>query len=165
MTKSVFGSSPWPSWPPSPADGTATYTGTFSLDKVADRVCIDLGRMDDIAEVSVNGKSAGVQWYPPFRADVTDLVREGENTLEIAVTDNWANRLIGDEQHAPDFEWGTDRGEAMGRAMKAFPDWFLKGEPRPETGRKTFNIWYYYRKDSPLQPAGLVGPVQLMTYE
>lgn len=59
----------------------------------------------------------------------------------------------------------TYRSEAMGRAMKAFPYWFLKGEPRPEKGRKTFNIWYYYRKDSPLQPAGLVGPVQLMTYE
>lgn len=145
--------------------GTATYKGSFFLETVADRVCIDLGRMDDIAEVSVNGKSAGVLWYPPFQADVTALVRAGENDLEIAVTNNWANRLIGDEQHDPDFEWGTDRGEAMGRAMKAFPEWFLRGEPRPEQGRKTFNIWYYYRKDSPLQPAGLRGPVRLLTYE
>ena len=145
--------------------GTATYRGTFRLDPPDGRIVIDLGTMNDIAEVSVNGKSAGVVWYPPFRADITGLVREGENELEIAVTDNWANRLIGDEQYDADFEWGTDRGEAMGRAMKAFPEWFLKGEPRPEKGRKTFNIWYYYRKDSPLQPAGLVGPVQLMMYE
>jgi hypothetical protein len=25
-----------------------------------------------------------------------------------------------------------------------------------------FSVWYYYRKDSPLKPAGLVGPVRLV---
>ena len=85
--------------------------------------------------------------------------------MEIAVTNNWANRLIGDEQHPADFEWGVDRGESMGRAMKAFPEWFLNGIPRPSEGRKTFNIWYYYRQDSALQPAGLVGPVRIVGQE
>ena len=97
----------------------------------------------------------------PYRTDITDYVRNGDNLIEVAVTNNWANRLIGDEQYEPDFEWGEDRGAEMGRAMKAFPDWFLKDEPRPSRDRKTFVIWSYFRKDSPLQPAGLVGPVML----
>ena len=82
--------------------------------------------------------------------------------MEIAVTNNWANRLIGDEQYPADFEWGQDRGIERGRAMKAFPDWFIKKQPRPSKDRKAFYIWYYHRKNSPLQPAGLAGPVRLI---
>ncbi len=78
------------------------------------------------------------------------------------VVNQEANRLVGDEQYDADFEWGMDRGVELGRPMKSFPDWFLRDEPRPSRGRKTFNLWYYYRRDSRLQPAGLVGPVSLM---
>lgn len=146
--------------------GTATYSKTVTLPKSffenSSRCMLDLGEMNDIAEVRVNGKSAGVVWYPPFKADISHLIRPGENLIEIAVTNNWANRLIGDEQEPADFEWGKDRGESMGRAMLAYPEWFFKNEPRPSQGRKTFNIWYYYRNNSPLKPAGLVGPVMLL---
>ena len=144
--------------------GTATYSGTFFWAREDVRVWLNLGEMNDIAEVTVNGSPAGVLWYPPFRADITPFLKQGENHLEIAVTNNWANRLIGDEQFEPDFEWGEDRGPAMGRAMKAFPEWFLKGVPRPSKDRKGFVIWSYFRADSPLQPAGLVGPVELEIY-
>lgn len=46
--------------------------------------------------------------------------------------------------------------------MKAFPEWFIEGRPRPESNRVGFLIWYYHRKDSPLQPAGLCGPITLI---
>ena len=145
--------------------GTATYSRTVSLgeDDLAPgkKVELDLGELNDIAELSVNGKKVAVLWYPPFRTDITGFVRKGDNLVEVAVTNNWANRLIGDEQYEPDFEWGEDRGVEMGRAMKAFPDWFMKDGPRPSGDRKTFVIWSYFREDSPLQPAGLVGPVML----
>ena len=126
------------------------------------RFVLDLGIMNDIAEVWVNGKHAGVCWYPPFVINITPYMKAGNNEISIAVTNNWANRLIGDEQYPADFEWGEDRGEELGRAMKAYPDWFIQNKPRPSQQRKTFNVWYYYRKDSPLQPAGLVGPVQII---
>lgn len=146
--------------------GTATYSKTIDIDLPSSqqpkRVLLDLGQMNDIAQVWVNGKEAGVSWYAPFVVDITPWVKRGRNRLDIAVTNNWANRLIGDEQHPADFEWGIDRGEAMGRGMKGFPEWFVGKEPRPEQGRKTFNIWYYYRPDSALQPAGLVGPVRII---
>lgn len=87
------------------------------------------------------------------------MLKPGDNELEIAVTNNWANALIGDEQIPADFEWGEDRG-TNGRMLKKYPDWFLKGQPRP-SARKCFTIWYYHRAGSPLQKAGLIGPVRL----
>ena len=82
--------------------GTGTYVKT--IDVPADwlsedqRVCLDLGDVQNLAEVSVNGKSLGVVWKKPFRIDVTDALTEGENTFEIKVVNAWVNRLIGDEQ-------------------------------------------------------------------
>jgi hypothetical protein len=147
--------------------GTATYRKVINIDsgllETGQKIVLDLGEMNDIAEVKVNGKNLGVLWYPPFSVDITNALQTGENKLEIAVTNTWANRLIGDEQEPADFEWGKDRGEKMGRAMLAYPDWFIKNEPRPSQGRKTFSVWYYYRKDSQLKPAGLVGPMRLVS--
>jgi hypothetical protein len=149
--------------------GTATYRKQIKLNAKAlgrnKRIVLDLGEINDIAEVRVNGKSAGVIWYPPYSADITSLLQKDENSLEILVTTNWANRLIGDEQEPVDFEWGKDRGENLGRAMQAYPEWFIRNQPRPSQGRKTFSVWYYCRKDSPLKPAGLVGPVRLVNVQ
>jgi hypothetical protein len=145
--------------------GTADYEkvirlGASDIGKNRQTV-IDLGEMHDIAELTVNGKSAGVLWHPPYRADITQWLKAGDNTVTVHVTTNWANRLIGDEQYPEDFEPGIDRGE-NGRAMKAFPDWFIENQPRPSKERKAFTIWYYFDKDSPLYPAGLKGPVKLL---
>jgi hypothetical protein len=53
----------------------------------------------NIAEVSVNGKAAGVLWKAPFRTgEIRRLLKEGENILEIKVTNLWRNRMIGDVQ-------------------------------------------------------------------
>lgn len=145
--------------------GIVTYSKSISIDSwqlgKSKHLELDLGELNDLAQVKINGREVATLWYPPYKVDVTAYLKKGENLLEIAITVNWANRLIGDEKHPADFEWGRDRGEKMGRAMKAYPDWFLKNEARPSQGRKTFNIWYYYRDNSELQPAGLVGPVVL----
>ena len=78
--------------------GTAKYTATFSLDATGQYLELDLGKVCNLAEVSLNGKPVGILWKTPFKVDVTDAVRQGENTLEVAVTNLWPNRLIGDEQ-------------------------------------------------------------------
>lgn len=146
--------------------GTATYKKTVKVNHEAiatgKRVVINIGEMNDIAMLKVNGKNLDVLWYPPYDVDITSALKAGDNTIEIAVTNNWANRLIGDEQEPADFEWGTDRGQSMGRAMKAYPDWFIKNQPRPSSGRKAFVTWYYHRPNSTLEKAGLVGPVQFI---
>ncbi len=80
--------------------GTATYTKTVqapaSWFKPGQHIWIDLGKVRDIAEVKVNGKSVGITWAPPYRVDVTAALKPGTNKLEIAVTNEWTNRQIGD---------------------------------------------------------------------
>ena len=145
--------------------GTATYTHNVTIDKQdlakGKRIVISLGELNDIAELWVNRKKVATLWNPPYEADITPYLHKGTNAVSVAVTNNWANRMIGDEQYEPDFEWGYDRGEERGRGLKDIPEWVVKNEPRPSKDRKTFFIWTYFRKDSPLQPAGLVGPVEL----
>ncbi|MDR3253238.1 MAG: hypothetical protein LBT35_06740 [Tannerella sp.] len=144
--------------------GTAVYEKTVKISasdlQAGKLLFLDLGKVYDMASLEINGQKAGVLWAPPFRADITPYLRAGTNRLRISVTNTWANRLIGDEQYPEDFEW-TDRNQGL-RAMKGLPDWFVKGEPRPVKERKTFIPWYYFKKDSRLYPAGLVGPVKLV---
>lgn len=146
--------------------GTATYRTTVNLDAAllgaGKRVELDLGDVRDLVTVRVNGQSIGVIWHPPFVRDITSALKPGANTLELAVTNTWHNRLVGDEQFPPDFEFGTDRGAKMGRALKTYPDWFVKNQPRPERNRLAFVNWFYHRKDTPLLPSGLIGPVRLV---
>jgi hypothetical protein len=81
--------------------GTAVYKKTFSIaNKLAGskRWLLDLGRVEVIAEVNVNGKDFGTLWTRPYQVDVTDSLRKGLNKLEVRVTNLWPNRLIGDEQ-------------------------------------------------------------------
>jgi hypothetical protein len=80
--------------------GTATYTTTFQASRdwfTPDRaVFLDLGRVGDIAEVRVNGRSLGQLWKAPYRVDVSAALRPGENQLEVRVTNEWTNRIAGD---------------------------------------------------------------------
>jgi len=78
--------------------GTARYTTSVDLpDGYTDRVLeLDLGQVAEVAEVSVNGTSAGVAWKPPYRVDVTGLLQTGTNRLEVKVTNLWHNRIVGD---------------------------------------------------------------------
>jgi hypothetical protein len=82
--------------------GTATYTKTFTLPKgylaKNRRLVLDLGTVKNLAEVTLNGKSLGILWKEPFQADITDVVQEGENALNIEITNLWPNRLIGDQK-------------------------------------------------------------------
>ncbi|MEI6196706.1 MAG: glycosylhydrolase-like jelly roll fold domain-containing protein, partial [Verrucomicrobiota bacterium] len=146
--------------------GTATYSTTVkvapSLLAEGKRVELDLGDVCSLVTIKVNGQNIGVVWHPPFVRDITSALKPGENSLELAVANTWHNRLVGDEQFSPDFEFGTDRGADRGRALKAYPDWFLKNQLRPQTNRLAFVNWYYHRKNTPLIPAGLLGPVHLV---
>jgi hypothetical protein len=82
--------------------GTGTYTRNIQVAsnwfKNGERLWLDFGVVRNLAEVLVNGKSLGIFWKKPFRVDVTDAFKPGENRLEVKVTNLWVNRLIGDQQ-------------------------------------------------------------------
>lgn len=78
--------------------GTATYTTTFHINKVEEHTSylLDLGRVDMIADVQVNGRPAQVLWAEPYVTQVGHLLRQGDNTLTVKVTSTWFNRLAHD---------------------------------------------------------------------
>ena len=81
--------------------GVATYSTTFSLPrghKPGGPLLLDLGNVGDVAEVLVNGRSAGVVWHAPWRVDIGKVAGAGQNQLEVRVANLWVNRLIGDQQ-------------------------------------------------------------------
>jgi hypothetical protein len=139
--------------------GTAVYSATFELSRTLvkgdRRLYLDLGRVEVMAEVKVNGKSFPLLWKPPYRLDVTAVARAGRNTLEVAVVNLWPNRLIGDEQLPEDSERNPDG------TLKRWPQWLLDGKPIP-SGRYTFSMWRLWKKNDPLLDSGLLGPVKLI---
>ena len=114
--------------------GIATYRKTFTVSDITPgkRHWIDLGNVEVMARVTLNGKNVGIRWIAPYSLDITDALQSGENVLEIEVANLWANRLIGDTK--------------------------LPVERR--TTWTTFH--YAYGAHSPLLPSGLIGPVRIL---
>ena len=139
--------------------GTASYHTTFTaagLIAPGRAVYLDLGNVAVIAEVRLNGKDLGILWKAPYRVEVTDSLKPGENQLEVKVTNLWINRMIGDELLPEDSDRNGDG------TLKAWPKWVQEGKASP-TGRHSFTSWRLWKKGSPLQESGLLGPVTLQT--
>jgi len=136
--------------------GIATYYNTIKLsgnvteDKNSD-LYLDLGEVNDLARIYVNGKDMGVVWTAPFRVKITDAIVVGENKIDIEVANLWPNRLIGDEKKPDD-----------GIKNNQWPDWMLNGKPRT-SGRYTFTTYKHYNAGSPLLKSGLMGPVRILS--
>ena len=123
--------------------GKGTYRKTIIVDDERideqQKVYLDLGEVRELAEVYINGQSAGVIWKPPFRTEITGLVKAGENELEIEVMNLWINRLTGDK--------GLSEDEK-----------FTKTNIRSDGGGwlENYSEWH-------AETAGLLGPVRLLS--
>ena len=74
--------------------GTARYRCTFIAPAApAGRCWIDLGRVEQAAEASLNGRPLGSRLWRPFRFEATGMLAEGQNQLEVLVTNGTANFL------------------------------------------------------------------------
>ncbi len=111
--------------------GTIVYQKTIETSRNGANTVstiLDLGLVEGVSEVFINGQSAGVQYFGRRIYDLTDYVHEGKNDLEIHVT------------------------TTMGNYLKTFSH-----EENPTT-------WIYVnhpRREQPLQPMGLLGPVKI----
>ncbi len=85
--------------------GTARYCFTFD---VADdcpldgRAALDLGSVNALAEVFLNGQLLGVSWTLPHRLPCGTALKRKGNELEVRVTNLWPNRLILDAGLPPE---------------------------------------------------------------
>jgi hypothetical protein len=129
-------------WSKSDNDGIKYYSGIATYRKSFVRpeslapkqgIWLDLGKVHEIARVRLNGKDLGVVWSAPWRIDITDALKSGNNELEIEVANLWPNRLIGDA--------GKPEGQRF--------TWTIQKHP--------------YNAKSQLLPSGLLGPVRLIT--
>jgi hypothetical protein len=85
--------------------GTATYAKTLHAPQEwfhpGARILLNLGTVDDLAKVSLNGKPLGILWKKPFELEITSALQAGDNQLEVEVTNEWTNRLAGDRVVPP----------------------------------------------------------------
>ena len=134
--------------------GIATYEKMFNIDELENKeYYIDLGVVNDIARIKLNGKDMGVIWCAPWRIDISKALIEGENKLEIEVANRWVNRLLGDRQ-APDANVRTVKFENG-----------LMGGKEYKTGRYTFttkSAMRSFKFKEPL-PSGLLGSVRILS--
>jgi len=122
--------------------GAVLYSKVVALNKehLKTSVVLDLGMVKTCAEVHINGTLAGVRLARPFRFEVTDLVREGKNEIQIRVVNTLANH------------------------MSSYPTQFVypnKGQTHdiPESSMRTRNSYPAVLADQTI--SGLLGPVQL----
>ncbi len=75
--------------------GVGVYSKTVTLEKVhlKGQVLLELGEARTVAEVFVNGRDGGIRMARPFRFDISHLVQEGENLIQIKVANTLANHM------------------------------------------------------------------------
>jgi len=114
--------------------GTATYSVQFEMPvSAAGDYWLDLGKVCEVGEVSIDAHDLGTAWTYPFRAKVpAKVLTKGTHNLEVKVTNVWNNRLVGDQLL-----------------------------PKEQRITRT-NLQGTHKKDSPLVPSGLLGPVTLV---
>jgi len=80
--------------------GTAIYKTSFEMSEISDYkdLFINLGELQVMAMVKINGEDLGGVWMAPYRLNIAAHVRSGTNKLEIEVVNLWRNQLIKDKE-------------------------------------------------------------------
>ncbi len=85
--------------------GTGKYEISFKLpseySEKGIKLELDLGKVGNIAEVSLNNRPLGTSWMRSQRLDVTDAVKSGENKLVVLVTNTLINRIAAMKEPPP----------------------------------------------------------------
>lgn len=81
--------------------GTAIYTTGFEWNEKDKQAFLQIDSVYNIATIKVNGIDCGTVWTYPYSVNISKALKPGNNTIEIAVTNTWHNRLIADELVAP----------------------------------------------------------------
>lgn len=103
------------SWTESETEGIRYFSGVGTYHKTFDftfeeselgseyRVYLNLGDLEKVGEVWLNGDPLGITWAKPHEYDITEYIQSGNNALIIEIANVWANRVIGDARTGEDF--------------------------------------------------------------
>lgn len=103
--------------------GTAVYHTTFQMEEISPEAnyLLDLGQVEMIAKVKLNGTDVATRWTYPYRMEITPYLQAGENRLEIEVTSTWFNRLAYDASiPAPQRKTWTIKPPEAGSSLKDY---------------------------------------------
>jgi hypothetical protein len=100
--RTSFQPQPWTNQGYPHFSGRAVYRKHFELPEnfLGKRVFLEPEMQDDVLEVFVNGKSAGVRLWTPYEMEITDLLNPGQNILELRVANTLVNLLEAVERHS-----------------------------------------------------------------
>lgn len=75
--------------------GTIIYDSSFELiDKNSiEKIEIDLGKVCEIAHLYINQSSIGFKMWFPYKFDITDFVKNGNNSVRVEITNSLANSI------------------------------------------------------------------------
>jgi len=100
--------------------GVRYQTSTvLTAEQAGGKVELDLGQVVATAEVHVNGRKAGVKVAPPWRVDVSGLLKAGENIVEVLVYNTLANHY----QTIPSRYRGAPTSGLLGPVRLLSRDW------------------------------------------
>lgn len=134
--------------------GQAVYRKKFTAPKIGKgRVYLDLGEVKNLAQVYLNGKDLGVVWTAPWRVDITNAIRIGENDLRIEVVNLWPNRLIKDGTLPESQRLTSTNVRTYERVLPK--DVAIRNNPIDEGRLKSGG-------PAELLPSGLIGPVTIL---
>jgi hypothetical protein len=128
--------------------GNAILRSSLSVEQREGKSCFfELDRPDAVlVRVAVNGKSAGWLCWPPWRVEVTDLLKSGENEIEVELFGSCRN-LLGPHHHRD------------GELFAVGPGSFVGGQSWLEDPRGQDETW---RHDYCFVPFGLKGKARLV---
>jgi len=119
--------------------GSASYSRDFSVSRETlskrKEAYVIFEDIQEMARVSVNGNDCGIIWTPPYKANITQRLKEGTNNITVQVINNWNNRIVGDLKNPDEKEYAKTNAK-----------------------RK-------FTKESPLLESGLIGKAEILFVE
>jgi hypothetical protein len=128
--------------------GNVVLRRSVSVEKTREEVCyLELGGVHAVlARAKINGEDAGWLCWAPWRVNIAEFLRDGENEIAIELFGSCRN-LLGPHHHRG--------GELFGVA----PESFVGGQKWMEDPRGQDEVW---RHDYCVVPFGLKGDVRLV---
>jgi len=135
--------------------GEASYKKSIKITaeeiKNNKKILISFTTIKEVAEVFINGVSAGVLWKNPYQLDIKKFLRIGKNTLRIKAVNLWINHCL-------------DPNKVKKEDKKfIIKQWPYFAQIIDNIREKRLDGWRERAMVKKLQPSGLTGRVSLKT--